>query len=587
MVAPPAAAAVMVSVLALVAVLYLLRPPARRVLVPSNLIWERLLRGFHRRDERLRWWLSLLLAALIAALLTYSLLSSGSPAAAGGGQLVIVVDNSPTMGARTTDGVSRFERAKRRAAELISSLHPGQRVLLADTMRAISLPSLETASAALARLERLQVSAGRDPAVPAVARAVNAEAVHILTDGVLLRDLVPRARIESTFEAVDNVGISRFEVSSVPGDVLRRQAFAEIQNGGSVTVQVELSLLGADGRRIVRQLSVPAQGTVAQTLDVSGFQGGGLRAVVAASGDGLALDDVAYAYLPARKMVRVTLVTDGNAYLEKSLSVLPRVRLSRVRPAEFTDRGEADAYVFDRYTPTVGPSAPALLIKPGPASWLPLPGVEVLRPGIARWNAAHPLLKGLSLRDLRVDAALPPSLGAAAAPGVVLLGTGGEPLLVARDGPLRWILVAFSLDETNFALHSGFPIFLGNALNWLSDEPVIGDARLGEVEVQLRSARVFALDGSDVAVRSAGPATRFEALEPGIYTAVSADARLKVVVNGFDSRLIQVNHSLLPATATRQQPAYPAAIDSWLWLIAGALLLLLLEWVTYSRRLTI
>lgn len=370
----------------------------------------------------------------------------------------------------------------------------------------------------------------------------------------------------------------------MPGDALRHQAFIEIQNGGSVAAQVELSLLDADGRRKVRQLSVPALGAVGQTLDASEFQGGGLRAVVAASGDGLALDDVAYAYLPARKRLHVTLVTDGNAYLEKSLSVLPRVRLSRVRPAEFVDRGEADAYIFDRYAPTAGPSAPALLIRPGPARWLPRPGVEVLRPEIARLDAAHPLLEGLSLRDLRIEAALPPRLDATV-PGVVLRGSGGEPLLVAHDGPLRWVLIAFSLGQTNFALHSGFPIFLGNALSWLSDEPVIGAAHLGEIEVPLRSAQVTALDGSDVAVRSAGPGTRFEALRPGIYTAVSADARLKVVVNAFDSRLIQLNRSLLPATQVRQVSRAP--IDSWLWLIVGALVLLLFEWVTYTRRLTI
>jgi hypothetical protein len=583
----PLAAALIVAALAAVVALYLLHPPARRVLVPSNLIWERVLRGYRRRDERLRWWLSLLFAALIAATLAYSALRSQAPgSASGGGRIVVVVDNSPTMATRTNDDGTRFERAKRRAAELISSLPAGQQVLLADTMRAIPLPAFEPAHAALARLDRLTLGFGLDPAVPAAARTAPRESFHIFTDGVLLRDLAPQARIESAFESTDNVGISRFEVSGVPGDPLRYQAFVEIENAGGVAKQVEMSLLGADGRRIARHLSVPAFGTLGQTLNVSEFPGGGLRAVIAAAGDGLALDDVAYAYLPTRKRLQVVLVTDSSPYLEKSLSVLPRVRLKVVRPAEFADRGEADAYVFDRYAPAAAPSAPSLLIRPGAAQWLPRPGAEVLQPVIARWDATHPLLEGLSLRDLRIDKASPARLDAAD-PGILLRSGSGEPLLIARNAPPRWILIAFSLDQANFALHAGFPIFLGNALDWMSDEPVIADARLGEVELPLKSARVLAMDGSDVPARSTGAETRFEAAEPGIYTALSGRSRIQVVVNALDSRLIQVNRSTLPATISRQQAPSPALTDSWLALVAAAVLLLLLEWITYSRRLTV
>ncbi len=60
-----AAIAALVAALVVTA-LYLLKPPPRRLLVPSSLIWDRVLRESLRNSDRLRWWLSLLLAAVIA-----------------------------------------------------------------------------------------------------------------------------------------------------------------------------------------------------------------------------------------------------------------------------------------------------------------------------------------------------------------------------------------------------------------------------------------------------------------------------------------------------------------------------------------
>jgi hypothetical protein len=579
--------AAMTLVLAVVAMLYLLRPPARRVLVPSSLIWERVLRSSRRRDERLRWWLSLLLAATIAGVLAFGIVRSQAPASgSGSGRVVIVLDNSATMATRTGDGTTRFEQAKRRAGELITSLSQGQQVLVADTMRMIPLPAFDSVQAAAAALDRLSVGHGAEPSVPGPVSSAEAETFQVFTDGVSLREVPSRAQIESVFEPVENVGITRFEIRNAPAEVLRYQAFIGVENGGGAAKQVDLSLLDARGRTRVQRLSVPAFGATTQTLDVTEFSGGALRAAVTAAGDGLALDDVAYAYLPVRRTVRLTLVTDSNPYLEKSLSTQARVHLRILKPGKFIDQGDADAYVFDRYAPAVRPSAPALVIRPVPAEWLPQAGREVLAPQVVRWDAGHPLLARLSLRDLRIDRAAPLRVQSSQQ-HVLVSGAAGEALLVASEASPRWILLAFSLDDTNFALHTGFPVFLANAVTWMSSEPVIETARLGEVEVPLPSARVIAMDGSQVAVRYAGETTRFRAAEPGIYSAFSSQGRVTVVVNALDSALTQVNRSTLMATAQRPRSAAAPMVDGWLILTAAVALMLLLEWAGYHRRFTV
>jgi hypothetical protein len=584
---PLSSGAAIAVVLAVVVMLYLLRPPARRVPVSSSLIWERVLRTSRRPDERLRWWLSLLLAAVIAGLLALSILGSQSAGSgSGSGRVVIVLDNSATMATRTSDGTTRFEQARHRARELISSLAPGQQVLLADTMRMIPLPAFESAQAAAAALDRLSVGHGTQPWIPGPVRAAAAETFQVFTDGVQLRDVPSHARIESVFEPVENIGITRFEIGSAPMEILSYQAFIQIENAGANAKQVELSLRDARGRTRVQRLSVPAFGAAAQTLDVTEFAGGPLRAALTAVGDGLALDDVAYAYLPRRRIVRLTLVTDSNPYLEKSLSAQPRVRLKVLRPGEFAERGEADAYVFDRYAPPTRPSVPALIIRPVPVSWLPALDHEILAPQVARWDASHPLLARLSPRDLRIDRAVPPRIETGQQQ-VLVRGAAGEALLVASDSIPRWICLAFSLDETNFALHAGFPVFLANAVNWMSSERVIATARLGEVGLPLPSARVIAMDGSQVAVRHAGEASRFAPGAPGIYSASSPGGSAIVVVNALESKLTQVNRSTLSATAPKPQTEAAVAADPWFVLMTTALLLLLFEWAGYHRRLTV
>ena len=46
------------AALAIAVLLYLLRPPARRRFVASNLIWQRVLETYRGVSDRWRWWLS-------------------------------------------------------------------------------------------------------------------------------------------------------------------------------------------------------------------------------------------------------------------------------------------------------------------------------------------------------------------------------------------------------------------------------------------------------------------------------------------------------------------------------------------------
>ena len=571
------------AALAAVLALYLLHPPARRLILPSTLVWERVLRGSHRRQDRLRWWFSLLLACLIAALITLQLLRhlAGAKHQDGADRLVIAIDNSPTMAARGADGLSRLTRAKTEAHALLNALPGSGEAMVTDTLRTIALPRFEAREQARARLD--SIALGHDLAPQIVPPALQAGTLHVFTDGVLLRALPPQANVHSVFEPADNVGITRFELRAVPGQPGRQEAFVQVSNAGVGAQRVQLALGSAKGIHDRRAVDVPGRGKGVVLFDVSLSDSGPIR-VALDGADALAADDAAYGYLPRRAKARLTLVTAGNPYLEQALAARPDVQLSVVRPAGFQEGRDADLYVFDRQAPARLPLAPALLIRT-PADWLAKNSQEAIAPQIGNWESDHPVLQHLSLRDLYVGRA---QVVRAANPGaqVLMRSRRNEALMAVSPGEPRRLWLAFSLQDSNFALQADFPLFLGNAIAWLTAQSSVLPRRVGRVVLPFAEARLVGMDGRILPVQSAGRGLQFDAPEPGIYTALFARGTAVVTVNLLSPEVTQINDSILEPAA-RTVPSLSSGFDPWPALLLAAVALLLLEWVTYHRRLTV
>jgi len=575
---------------AVVALLYLLKPPPSTVPVPSTLIWDRVLRASRPSAQRLRWWLSVLLALLIAMSVTAALVGlPGSLPAAGSSGLVLVIDDSPTMATRTSDGGTRLAHALARARDLMLARSPQSRIWLTDTMRLIAIPGFRSRADALAQLDALRVAHGQRPQIVLPDDSAGTETV-IITDGVSI-DSVPRgASIESVFESVENAGITAFALRSLPANPRRYMAYVEVLNASGTDKRIALTLSGLGAKRISRTLSVGAGLSGHELIDVSDFDVGPLRASIRMPGDGLAADDVAYAVLPAHRVIRVALVTNRNPFLEQVLQAQPRVRLTTIAPGRYVDSGDYDALVFDRFAPQAPPAAPALLFHPSRVDWLPAQRAQVGNLTTLSWNAADPLLENASLADLSVQRASVFDLHTRdGMQRVVASGSGGVPLIVARQDPRHWIALSFALEQSNFALQAAFPIFMSNALNWLVGEREFLARGLGPVEIPLADARILAADGSETASAATAHGRLFETQEAGLFTAVAAHERLPIAVNLLDRRITQVNNSAL----ARYQPAARAAPARGLsgfatqFLLLGAALLLLLEWWSWNRRLTL
>ena len=583
----------LVVAVGIVAVLYWLKPPPHTVIVPSSLVWDRVLRESHPSPDRLRWWLSLLLAALIAAAIVSAVVPLRAP---GSGEavskLIVVIDDSPTMATRTTDGVTRWDHALAKARALIEERAAGTQIWLADTMRRVATPAFENRDDALAQLARLHVSYTPVPMVPLPEQPAGIETV-VITDGVSIGPVPAQASLESVFESVENAGITAFEVRALPADPRRYLAYVEVVNASGIEKRIELAIVGVGGKHVSRVVPIAAGGMRNEMIDISDFDSGPVRASIAMPGDGLATDDVAYSILPVRRVMRVALVTSGNPFLEKSLQAQPRVHMTVITPARYVDDRGYDAVVFDRFAPKVRPHVPALLFRPSRADWLPSPQKEIANVSATAWNAAHPLLENISLLDLSVDRATVVDLKDRAkdSESVLASGPGGVPLIVVHENGARWVSFSFGLEESNFALHAGFPIFLNNALNWMLGEKAVIARGLGLIEVPVAGARVVAADGKELPSQSIAGGSVFEVDAPGLFTVVSAHQRLRVAANLFDRRTTDVNKSGLaqikPGADAPIGAHQSIAFDTGFALLLGAALLLLFEWWSWNRRMTV
>ena len=590
--APAAALALLAAVAAAVILLYWLKPTPRRLTVSSTLIWRRVLRERKRAPDRLRWWISLLLALLIALSVALALTSPEVASISGNAQrIVLVVDNSTTLAALTSDGKTRWDHAIQRARELLGSGGAGSRYLVADTQRLIASPYFEEREAALGTLGRLRVVAGSEPAFPGVVPAGDTDVRTVfVTDGVAALSPPPGVETVSVFQAADNAGITAFEVRALPGDPRRFQAFVEVLNGSLGAKQVELHVAGAGGQPLIRALDMAGGAQTSETFDVSGFEGGPLRASLTMQYDALPVDDVAYSFLPPHKLIRVGLVTAGNPFLERSLRLLPRAQLSVMTPERFHARAQSgvDAWVFDRYAPSQQPGAPALLFRPSRADWLPAQRGDLGETAVSGWIRGHPVTDSLSLRDVLADHALAIRSGA----GVTIIASDlhGRPLILASASGQRWVEVAFALGDSNLPLQAGFPVLLSNVLNWMTGEPLAQQSGLGLVQVPVTGAKVFDLQGQKVATRDVPGATLIEAEQPGLYIAVAPDRRVHVAANITDPAVTAINASSLaerPVAPIPQAGAPRWAANPWFALLLIAALLLVLEWWSYNRRLTV
>lgn len=587
---------------ALAAALFLIRLRPPQVVVPSLLLWRRVLDESRELTlwERIRRAVSLVLTILIALALAMAAARPGRREAAGAaaGRLLIVLDASWSMQARTEGGETRWERAVAEARRILAGTGAGE-IALATT--ADGLVEGPTRDAALidAALDRAAPSGGDWGAWP---RLAGAATVHFITDGARPRPTEPGAIVHSVFEPAANAAITAFELRPSLGGADAGDAYLEIANFAPSAQQVGLTLRRGRATVFERTLDVAPGEALRQVVPVA--RGGDplLEARIEASSDALAIDDQASVWVERARPLQVVVAGADVGWLRTALGRNPDVAATFVDRPGFDrlpadQRRQADVLVFDGWAPAEPPARPALLVAPPAGTpWLNAPGDQAL-PGVPapsgvedrpRWEIPgdHPVVQGVDPFTLIISRAQvysSPSLTP------VARSARGTPLvLVHASAERRQIVLAFGAADSNLPAAPGFPVLLGNALDWLARPASRGRVEPGPLELDAGIDRLTGPGGREV------PLTRIEGRtiavirEPGLYVAEGGGSSSRFVVNAGSAQLSNLTRTS-PVTAgqTRTVEAGTSTRPWWITLAIAALALALLEWWTWQRRITV
>jgi hypothetical protein len=300
----------------------------------------------------------------------------------------------------------------------------------------------------------------------------------------------------------DNQAISTLSLEPAPGggDLT---AFAQVTNYGENTAQRRLALY-ADSQLVnVYDLEI-APGDQRAVVAHGLPQGTHILEAQLDGEDALPLDDRVWAVYRDAEPASVTLVTDGNLFLETGLALLPGLEITVIRPDDFEegwkvgsledwkDGNEEDdsanhptfqpsnlpvfqpssLTIFDTYTPITAtlPTGNLLFIAPPRSTELFTLTGTLDQPLPRPVDAEDPLLDNISLTEVGVLDAVRISLPPWARP-VILGDLNGDttPLLFAGEVDDRRVAVlTFDLRRSDLPLQVAFPLLLANLTDWLA-----------------------------------------------------------------------------------------------------------------------
>jgi hypothetical protein len=430
----------------------------------------------------------------------------------------------------------------------------------------------------------------------------------------------------------DNVGIVGFNVRRYIANKAAYEVFIEVQNFGTEPAKRVLTLQNGDTPVDTREITLAPGQRIRQIYEkLPASEDNKLRAalkpfigpdkqVVKGGSDAFALDDVAYALLPARKKQKVLMVTDDNLFLEGALLVYDNVEPLKVTPAEYNAKPQVadgmDVVIFDDVTPETVPLPPTSLLyfhPTGPSSPFTVKSQLPGDPKITEVDEGHPVMRWVTLSDVHTDTssvfALDPKKGDAA----VAYSVRDVLIAAKRDGRRKILAVGFALPApgrqagTDLPMRVAFPMLLVNTLDWFAGDQadLLTTYATGRREripldgvVGATEAVVKGPDGRETRTPVIDGLATFYGSQVGYYDVAAKDANGKVMAQiNLAANLASVEESdIAPSvelTLGGKKLQAPEAFSVtrsqklWWYFVLLALALIVAEWVTYHRRITV
>ena len=634
----PAAFSLLLA-LPLLLVPYLLRQRHQRRVVPALFLYQDISSPTRRRLwGRLRlsplFLLQLLILLLLVAIAARPVLQYDTA-----GEMALVLDTSASMQARDPSGrTSLFEMAKEKIQQELANIPAKRPISIFTTNPLGAVPkdlldplagsadtgeSITAGSDMQAVWNRIRVSDAPDPSdatlsafLARLLRDHDFERVLFVTDRLVTpppdeQPSHPALRTVTLDSAQPNIGISTFrlyrslffpdEIHATVGIHAAQDALSPLPRG-----QVVIE----DGQTRQRFAAQPLRLSAPRTFSFSHLplttsyrvrilfgeqeEGNGAR-----RGDGLSIDNEAYAVLPPLEEIAVLLVTP-TPEVGDSLGQIPNIKLTLMTPQDYDPAAvtHASAFrciLFHLTAPEALPPTPAAFFLPPDDNPLFSLGQSAQQPVLTHWTHGHPLTSYVTFPLLT------PAYAQALHPSgwntPIIESTVGPLLLAGERAGRRYVVTGFDLLPYLGRRNLPASILTLNILGWLSDH-ASQSAPYQTGAVLNPQSHLAGTTDSPLRVRFPQD-THFQPVEQalsldrqGVYTFRENGRERLVAVNLLSPEETELGRRLslavdesggqpyIPQTdresRTREQPVWP-------WLLLAVLVLCSLEWWWVAR----
>lgn len=577
--------------------MYILKQKRNRQVVSSLILWQRVLMDMQSATpwQKLRKNLLMFLQIAAAALIVLAL--SGFAINMAGKDkesIILVIDSSLSMSS-TDMQPTRLDAAKSDAIRYVDELSGNTRVSVVSISKSadLLLYASESKSDIKSTIEAIEPTFTHMDAEKAAELLLSLkkqdnQALILLFGDKPVNVGSEEIQFSDYRKKDDNYAIIRFTHTNV-GEHISAMSTVRNQSGEDATISVslygdetfldsQLVSIGAGQTRTIWWRDIPDN--VRNLL------------CVIDTDDILEYDNRAYDTVFGGEPAKVLLVTRGNIFLEKVLSLMKNVELTRTQPGELTEYKGYDLYVFDGIVAENLPQDGNLVIFAPDENKFFQVGGWMDTPLIKKTD--HEIFRYLS--NLKFAVGRTRILNKPDWADIVTEYNGNPVIMDGRIGNTRILIFGFNLFETDLPLQPEFPILMSNIVSEYvpaSSSHVTGMLVGDMVEFDLfpdtEKAEVVLPDGSRITIAPPIPPEPFiETYKPGIYrleqTNASGTISAPFAVNLADEWLLENREA--GATVSESDTGFYVPIKKTGYLLRNPLLfavilILLLEWWFY------
>ncbi|MCH2183342.1 MAG: BatA and WFA domain-containing protein [Mariniblastus sp.] len=461
-----------------------------------------------------------------------------------------------------------------------------------------------------------------------------AASLIIFSDGAVkdvanfsLGNLAPEYRPVGALDVPNNVGITAFAISD-DLDSVGLQAFAQIQNSDDEDHSVDVELyVNGEIHDLQNAFEVQAGDTRGISFDLSGLLDGlesplPVRLEIK-DPDVYLLDNVAYGTIQPPRQARVLVLTRNNPYLQYVFETDRLAKLSQVefkepgflQTKEYRDNamlGVYDCVIFDQCIPEAMPQCNTVFIGSVPPNDQWQASEREFPTLVVDTDDSHPLMYNVQMGNVLIIEST--RLSGPQAMVTLMESTAGPIMGVGPRGGFEDLVIGFPIVEysdqgeeahnSDWPNHLSFPLFVQNvviALGGGARFDANQGTRPGElvnIRTVVPSSTITVRDpeGETVSLGSRGD-RRFvygSADSTGIYSVIDQASNREqqlFPVNLLDPResnlvvreKLEVGYEEIAGTVE----SIPETRQFWPWLVLFALIVLILEWFIYNRRVFI